>query len=1121
MAYQNINQYNFNKFYLKPLAQLSDLSLASDEKDYDEEVLFSPYIIGAGDGNRMPLSFDLNSDKTTKCIGCGDFEYDVIVSENFWNPDGADLISCGKITQLCDVGLTGIDNGLVQYITGETIEVNSGLYIYDSQTYSRYFYDRKFKMHPVSGITTPFNRILNDNSFTYDLTSGNDNDDVGTYVRLNGGFYQGFYKLAEYDYQVLPERYTWGWSAEFLLRYRWTGNTDVGLNVRYPENKGTFFYMGTRAENKFYHFADGDVKYDYNGTWTLYIQDFRAVDSGYLTSAILTICQSGICKSFDSIQTNIVINDLQPASIYPVDFEVKDIIGDIDNVSLTLVNYYHSYPSDVGMVLVAPNDIHTIVTGRQGQGTTVYTGQDVIISTSGTSLWNGYSGGTYINNPVAYEDLPFSSPCPYQFVAGEETPNISAFTISKYIKTTEGLTCLKTCACSTSGVSPSDCVSVYQDPIIVSRNCNCDGYCSCGCVVTGTTNELNPLYDSVSNALSLRLSGDTGNPRLCVKTYRITGGCETTGYCSTTGITYTTGTSLTEWCSTRGIFEDCVDTNYSDEEHWVQIDAVFVRAEAFDECDLKYLGGLGLIVSQEYTATSANNSVSLIQPPTTRENPYDPATVEVVNFNDLWLEEKKFRDGKFKVYVNGRLFFVIENFEEIIPRPLNTRKERQIGVPFNISLGGGTQGLHDNMTFSGCPTDIWTYNLQQDPQCSPTSVLNETEYVGLETNIHLEEYFGGSLIGDISAFRLYTEPLNAGQVQHNFRILESKYNLLNPDCPNCILPTFGPIIISFQPGDGRTGTDITIVGRYLQSVTDVLINGLAVSSFTISGDTLIGAIVAPGTSTGKISLLSPYGDAVSETNFDILPDPTPTSTPGLSQTPRPTRTPTRTPVPTTTPTKTPTTTPTPTITPTMYLSPTATPTPTTTPATILRAYLFIEPVSGSTSIGQWMYDSGSNFFGFTNESQPTQNQSTFEFDMNTYVDYSGWTNGNFPTIIQQQVPQTTGGIDAYGNGIVAYNFTTTEVPAQTVGCEAWYTWIIPTILTNNEIQTDIDFNPLGSPNQLTNVKTEPTIFEYTFDYTGSTIPQTTYRVYTTFPSSIFKLNNDETIYFRGNNVSPL
>jgi len=32
---------------------------------------------------------------------------------------------------------------------------------------------------------------------------------------------------------------------------------------------------------------------------------------------------------------------------------------------------------------------------------------------------------------------------------------------------------------------------------------------------------------------------------------------------------------------------------------------------------------------------------------------------------------------------------------------------------------------------------------------------------------------------------MYTEPLNAAQIKHNFRILKDKYNLLNPDCPNC------------------------------------------------------------------------------------------------------------------------------------------------------------------------------------------------------------------------------------------------------------------------------------------------------------------------------------------------
>ena len=63
--------------------------------------------------------------------------------------------------------------------------------------------------------------------------------------------------------------------------------------------------------------------------------------------------------------------------------------------------------------------------------------------------------------------------------------------------------------------------------------------------------------------------------------------------------------------------------------------------------------------------------------------------------------------------------------------------------------------------------------------------MEHTIYSGLTTHIKLEEYFGGSMIGEISAFRMYTEPLNASQIKHNFRILKFKYNLLDPDCLNC------------------------------------------------------------------------------------------------------------------------------------------------------------------------------------------------------------------------------------------------------------------------------------------------------------------------------------------------
>jgi len=706
MAYQNINQYNFRRWGIRPVNEITDICLASDEKDYDQEVIFSPLLIGEEDGNRMPFKFDFNSTGTTICQSDScTFDNDVIVSENYWNPENIEPNFCPKVTELCDIGLTGIDNGLVKKMSGETIEITTGLYTNNSDKYSRYKYDRRMKLHPITGFTTTENRLWNDNSYNYNLNYATDGGDVGYFARLNGGFFQGFYKIPGYDYQVFPQRMPLGWTAEFMLRYRWTGDTNVGLNDRYPDNKGTFFYMGSRAENKFYHYADGEPKQD---------------------------------------------------------------------------------------------------TG--------------------------------------------------------------------YTRVTSGLTCMETCGCASSANTASTCLQVYQISGGTSKNCACG--CSCECSVNAQYPEKNPLYDGVSNGLSLRLSGDTGSPRLCIKTYRITGGCETSGTCYT-GLTYATGTSVTEWCSTRGIFDDCKNTPYINVEHWVQIDAVFQRNQWLDTCDLYEKGGLGLIVDTIYTATPANNSVSLIEPPLTHELPYDPATTEIVTFNDNWTEEIKYRLGTLKLYVNGKLFMVAENFEEIIPRLLDVQREKQIGVGYNISIGGGTQGLKDNLTFSGgCPSSIDDIVYQQDPECLTTHDLDNTIYSGLTTHIKLEEYFGGSMIGDISAFRMYTEPLNASQIRHNFRILKNRYNLLDPNCINC-------------------------------------------------------TIIVPNNDLYYLSL--PCNDL----GYTLYPCPTPTPTTTPTNTPTNTETPTNTPTigETQTPTPTPSITPTNTNTqtPTSTIPSTPTPTPTTVP----------------------------------------------------------------------------------------------------------------------------------------------------------------------------------------------
>jgi hypothetical protein len=52
------------------------------------------------------------------------------------------------------------------------------------------------------------------------------------------------------------------------------------------------------------------------------------------------------------------------------------------------------------------------------------------------------------------------------------------------------------------------------------------------------------------------------------------------------------------------------------------------------------------------------------------------------------------RDGFFKIFVNGKLFYELDNTEEFFwLRPLSIDADRQIGIPFTINWGGGTWGL--------------------------------------------------------------------------------------------------------------------------------------------------------------------------------------------------------------------------------------------------------------------------------------------------------------------------------------------------------------------------------------------------------------------------------------------
>jgi hypothetical protein len=282
------------------------------------------------------------------------------------------------------------------------------------------------------------------------------------------------------------------------------------------------------------------------------------------------------------------------------------------------------------------------------------------------------------------------------------------------------------------------------------------------------------------------------------------------------------------------------------------------------------------------------------------------------------------------------------------------------------------------------------------------------------------------------------------------------------------------------------------------------------------------SLTATNTPTHTITPTQTKTPTLTPTN-SVTPSVTPTQTTNGLITPTPTSTNTPTPSITSTNTQTPTVTPTNTITPSITVTNTQTTTPTpsvTSNQFNFKAYLVIEPDLNpqKVSLGSWMASQGSIFKGFSVNGATTNNSTIFNSEMNAYLSYPNW-GGTSPAIVRGNISPTSGGLDPYGNFINAYLFQTTEFPGGVVSGYAWFTWFVSTGATNGQIITQIGSNNAGNPNSLTSRNLNPLYYGLTVNYTGTSIPAGTYRVYTTYSSTDFRINvSTNNIYFKGNTL---
>ena len=83
------------------------------------------------------------------------------------------------------------------------------------------------------------------------------------------------------------------------------------------------------------------------------------------------------------------------------------------------------------------------------------------------------------------------------------------------------------------------------------------------------------------------------------------------------------------------------------------------------------------------------------------------------------------------------------------------------------------------------------------------------------------------------------------------------------------LEAFPPTLIGFMPTSGPVGTQVTLTGTRFLGATDVRFNGVSSLSFEVVSMTTIRAVVPPGTTSGRISVLTPAGTALSADLFTV------------------------------------------------------------------------------------------------------------------------------------------------------------------------------------------------------------------------------------------------------------
>ena len=647
MTYQNILNNNVRSI---------DCKLLEDE--YFDYMLYKGEVYGSNNISEMTIA-------NFSCPFL--IENGVLYSTSTW----VDAKNNGVLLE--DIGFTGSDNGLISF-RKDRISNKDYLDILTGSTYEIEEDDTRLFLSPITG-----------NTLNFDYPMFLDEDETGCFLSFQGGFYQGFYKLfgKEWCYQTLPNGPDYEWNLYFDIRPR--SDYKVGVttvNHIHPENKGIFFYLGTRAENKF---------------WPLYKTDEevtnplkRIPDDDNYTNA--EICGEESDTDFNKI--NVVHEDYMadepeeiPESYFEDDYIASASTDDCPCAAQCLAeeqNKHENYDFDNGYLSEDDNDDVTFTISDiyeykyQEDSNCCEKGLNCGTSDCKEShkcdnfFQDDFYNDECYNGPKAIEDEYLGQDADIvedditdsfghvltkkgyyeiesdnKFLMFDRTKD--GFTVNNWIEGTK-----------VTLTARQDWANINYFPIM---NRTCTGYTVDNIYKYQEENSIpyNIYKDIKNNAFCLRITDDGA-----------------IGY--------------------RYSVLDCEAEN---EQHYA--------------------------VREEYS-----------KPGVVKIDEWNKIVVKIAILNPMVSNGKYINKGHRKMklyfYVNGFLVFISKELDEFNFRELNDTYQKQEGVPYSISLGGGTQGLLESIL---------------------PDYYNTPDYI-----FPIEKDFCGTFLGDIKSFKIIDGNVN-------------------------------------------------------------------------------------------------------------------------------------------------------------------------------------------------------------------------------------------------------------------------------------------------------------------------------------------------------------------------